>query len=299
MNEEADGASVLLVDDMPLKRAFITKFLENWAAEAGLRIVSWNFEDVLALRQPVGSKLTILSVGSASLSEPRIAAAHQVLAAAQPGRPLVVLGDRPDMENIERALRLEISGYIPTSLEAEVAVAALSFILANGSYYPPEALLQMGASPSNGPPHRPRHWPLLPPEAAPESRKPQILTKVERTSIAASPDATPERPGPDATLEVEPCENSGTLTSRQKEVLSCLKRARSNKEIARELSMSEATVKVHVRQVMKKLGALNRTHAAVLAVNLVNAERAAPSNVVASFMQKTTLQRAIRVTSRP
>jgi len=78
------------------------------------------------------------------------------------------------------------------------------------------------------------------------------------------------------------------LTSRQQQVLACLKRARSNKEIARELSMSEATVKVHVRQVMKKLGALNRTHAAVLAVDLSPSDDIPTSNI-APFVTKATV----------
>jgi DNA-binding NarL/FixJ family response regulator len=51
---------------------------------------------------------------------------------------------------------------------------------------------------------------------------------------------------------------------RQQEVLSFLRRGISNKLIARELNMTEATVKVHVRQIMRKLGAANRTQVAVI-----------------------------------
>ena len=45
-----------------------------------------------------------------------------------------------------------------------------------------------------------------------------------------------------------------------------LRDGKSNKVIARALDMTEATVKVHVRQIMRKLGASNRTQAAVCAV---------------------------------
>lgn len=55
------------------------------------------------------------------------------------------------------------------------------------------------------------------------------------------------------------------LTGRQNEVLERLRFGKSNKHIARELNMQEATVKVHVRQIMRKLGASNRTQAALLA----------------------------------
>lgn len=56
------------------------------------------------------------------------------------------------------------------------------------------------------------------------------------------------------------------LTRRQHEVLDRLRLGKSNKVIARDLDMQESTVKVHVRQIMRKLGASNRTQAALLAV---------------------------------
>ena len=52
------------------------------------------------------------------------------------------------------------------------------------------------------------------------------------------------------------------FTSRQAEVLSLLGRGMANKAIAHELGMSESTVKVHVRNIMRVTGATNRTQAA-------------------------------------
>ncbi len=54
------------------------------------------------------------------------------------------------------------------------------------------------------------------------------------------------------------------LTPRQFEVMSLLAEGVSNKEIARDLHIAEATVKIHVAAVMRTLGARNRTEAAVL-----------------------------------
>lgn len=56
------------------------------------------------------------------------------------------------------------------------------------------------------------------------------------------------------------------LTQRQKEVLDCLKRGKPNKVIARELDMQESTVKVHVRQIMRRLGAANRTQVVIMSM---------------------------------
>jgi DNA-binding NarL/FixJ family response regulator len=52
------------------------------------------------------------------------------------------------------------------------------------------------------------------------------------------------------------------FTDRQLAVLGRLKRGKTNKIIAHELKMSESTVKVHVRKIMKKLNATNRTEVA-------------------------------------
>lgn len=54
------------------------------------------------------------------------------------------------------------------------------------------------------------------------------------------------------------------LTARQKEVLVCMMRGSSNKEIARELGLFESTVKAHVKAVLRKLGAANRTQASMM-----------------------------------
>lgn len=52
------------------------------------------------------------------------------------------------------------------------------------------------------------------------------------------------------------------FTSRQNAVADALRRGKPNKLIAYELNMCESTVKVHIRNIMKKLQARNRTEAA-------------------------------------
>lgn len=54
------------------------------------------------------------------------------------------------------------------------------------------------------------------------------------------------------------------LTQRQHEVLQLLALGHSNKEIAKALGLLEGTVKVHVRDILRKLGVSNRTQAAML-----------------------------------
>lgn len=59
---------------------------------------------------------------------------------------------------------------------------------------------------------------------------------------------------------------AGKLSPREREVIALLAQSASNKEIARELNLSESTVKIHVQSILRKLDLSSRVHAAVYAV---------------------------------
>jgi DNA-binding NarL/FixJ family response regulator len=73
---------------------------------------------------------------------------------------------------------------------------------------------------------------------------------------------------PERVAAVPVAGRNGRLTSRQMMVLSHLQQGKANKIIAHELNMSESTVKVHVRNIMRKMGATNRTEAAYKAQSI-------------------------------
>jgi len=58
------------------------------------------------------------------------------------------------------------------------------------------------------------------------------------------------------------------LTRREHEILALLSEGRSNRSIARNLYLSELTVKGHLGVIFRKLGVTNRTQAAMMAVRL-------------------------------
>jgi two-component system nitrate/nitrite response regulator NarL len=55
------------------------------------------------------------------------------------------------------------------------------------------------------------------------------------------------------------------LSAREREILGCLTKGEPNKVIARRLEITEATIKVHVKAILRKIGATNRTQAAMWA----------------------------------
>jgi len=74
----------------------------------------------------------------------------------------------------------------------------------------------------------------------------------------------------------QPARNEGpdyaSLTPREKDILRYLAEGLSNKMVARRLAISEGTVKVHVKHLLKKLGLRSRVEAAVWAVQEGHAE---------------------------
>lgn len=66
------------------------------------------------------------------------------------------------------------------------------------------------------------------------------------------------------------------LTEREREILVLLAAGRSNKEIARVLGISDATVKVHIKHVLRKLNLKSRLEAAVWALQHPQFRDAAP-----------------------
>jgi DNA-binding NarL/FixJ family response regulator len=66
-----------------------------------------------------------------------------------------------------------------------------------------------------------------------------------------------------------PAKAGVALTDRQTAVLEEIRQGKANKQIAYKLNMSEHTVKVHLRHIMKKLKARNRTEVAIFSESLL------------------------------
>ena len=112
--------------------------------------------------------------------------------------------------------------------------------------------------------------------------RPKIHGDIERIREAVALMAAAKRPvfytgggvinsGPEATrllreLRTGSADPLAQLTPRETDVLKGLAQGRSNREIARALSVSEETVKSHVSSILAKLGLADRTQAAIFAL---------------------------------
>lgn len=73
-----------------------------------------------------------------------------------------------------------------------------------------------------------------------------------------------KRLSPEAAAEIAEHATDDVLTPREAEVLRLVAGGNANKEIAAQLSLTEETVKSHVRNILAKLGANDRTHAVAI-----------------------------------
>jgi DNA-binding NarL/FixJ family response regulator len=85
----------------------------------------------------------------------------------------------------------------------------------------------------------------------------ELLAQAVRAALAQESFVDPAVPPPGS---------RGILTRRQREILQLLANGESTTVAARELGLSEETVKTHTKNVIARLGARNRTHAVAIAM---------------------------------
>jgi two-component system nitrate/nitrite response regulator NarL len=219
---EARPPALLLIDDHPLRRASLARFLSDLPQTGGpgfrIQEAAWTVQpDAVA----GGACLLLVNLGGAPAAEPAMAEKLRALVELAGDVPVTVLSDHDTAEEAVAVAAAGARGFLTTLHEPRLLLSALRFIVAGGSVFPPQALLA----------------------------------------------------GRDGLEAERGAEKSGTglraLTARQRDVLRLLGQGQSNKRIAIELRMCESTVKVHVRQIMRKLRAANRTQAALVGRELL------------------------------
>jgi DNA-binding NarL/FixJ family response regulator len=173
----------------------------------------------------------------------------KALRAIAPDVPLMILSDSETREEIISTLNVAPQGFLCVGANAELALHVFSFILNGESHFPSAT--------------RPK-------QTGPSQRYPAI------DGIPISPCVMGGGSGAEKDSEDAGPRNR-SLTARQEAVLELLRRGDTNKVIARRLGMREGTVKVHVRQIMRKFGVTNRTQVAVVCGNGRPSQKVTPA----------------------
>lgn len=102
----------------------------------------------------------------------------------------------------------------------------------------------------------------------PKDSSSSVVVSAIRLVLSGSIYVPPVLLGDDNALASQPGGASNRLTGRQSEVMQLIAEGKSNKEIARELSLAETTIKMHMTHIMRVLNVSNRTQAVVKAEKL-------------------------------
>jgi two-component system nitrate/nitrite response regulator NarL len=139
---------------------------------------------------------------------------------------IVVIGDRVEIRGAILALQAGAHGYLGDNMSASALVKSLELVMLDEMVLPAEFV----------------RW--LPTQLIPLQETPVVSDAVDSQKESKSP----------------------LLSSREVSILKKLTAGSSNKVIAYDLAITEATVKVHVKSILRKIHARNRTQAAIWAI---------------------------------
>lgn len=170
--------------------------------------------------------------------EPDLANALASLRTENPALRFVLLVDVNDPIKVENALRVPAHAFLSHKMSCEALVKVLEVVLADGAVFFSIDLMT------------------------------HLLSRAHDSVEEAAP-VMPSLPPLAA--------NGRPLSDREVDILSCLTDGASNKLIARRFGIAESTVKIHVKGILRKINAQNRTQAAIWALAHLPAVDAFPN----------------------
>lgn len=153
-----------------------------------------------------------------------------------PNVPVALMSGVAESHDVKAAMELGAAGYFPKTLSGKTLLQGIQLVLSGERFMPMDGQ-------GDG---------VMPSYYADSG----MMEATAETAIAEGSGRTSGEHGSGA---------DPGLTPREKEVLSYLAEGCSNKEIADRLGLQVVTVKLHVRGACRKLGAKNRTQAALMA----------------------------------
>jgi two-component system nitrate/nitrite response regulator NarL len=167
-----------------------------------------------------------LFIVDASNSSKKLIEIIRLLKVRQPDARVVAVASHFDISFIQRGIDAGVDGFCLAASDRDVLIKWLELVMMGESTLPLRLVRSM----------------------------------LDEMTLAAEPEQ--DRP----LAEPSPIDpGMHKLSNREAEILSCLMRGEPNKVIARRLAITEATIKVHIKAILRKIGAANRTQAAMWA----------------------------------
>jgi DNA-binding NarL/FixJ family response regulator len=234
----ADDASmparVIIADDHPLYRSALTRIFEE---HSEFEVVSQAADgrEVLEFCRRLRPELVLMDLGMPDIDGLE---ATRTIKRELPRTIVVVLTAYEDPQRLSEAFKAGARGYLLKDASPQRIIDAVRGALAGEAPFDhglaTELLLHLSDQNSES------------------SQEP----------TDSIPEAPPTEPPTEHPMPAPP---RSELTPREVEVLRLLSEGRTNQQIARELLVSKSTVKNHIHQILAKLGASDRTQAAVIA----------------------------------
>ena len=236
MSGTKDNVSIIVIVNNSLLRDGLSHILsgEGYKVVASASVLD---ADILSRLKPDESSLLVLG-GSADRKD--TAEQLKLYREQQQNGCSVIIAERDEPDDIIMALKAGANACLTKDTTSDAFLKTIELVML-GDTVVPHALL----------PH------LL-------KRDDAFASGMARDNAIAAPNI---EVAPSARLEPKQSTAIRQLSAQESRILSCLIIGDANKTIARKVDIAEATVKVHVKAILRKLRLKNRTQAAVWGLN--------------------------------
>lgn len=170
-----------------------------------------------------------------------------------PAGRVALLAHQRQLGTMLSAFRLGANAYLAKAMASDTFIKTLELVMLGVTFLPPEILSFICHQQDRGHAagycdHAAHHMDV------PEDKQGDAAEMIGTAGV---------------TNELHDIASVTPLSTRQQSILRCLIQGDSNKSIARKLAISEATAKVHVKSILRKIRVHNRTQAAIWAISAV------------------------------
>lgn len=243
---ESKGNGIVILGKYSLMKEGVSRVLQA----NGFRILT-SISNIERLKSRPRIHRVLFLIVHASDDFSLVVSEIELLREQYPEAHVAVVAEHFGLAEPPLAFKAGAIGYLVNAVSSDAFVKSIELLMLGEAIFPPTF------SSCAPPAEKPRRRPKDDPAALPDDEKASLSTASESA-------ATP------------------LLSPRETAILLCLIEGDSNKFIARKIGITEATVKAHVKAILRKIRVQNRTQAAIWGMN--NALLLQPANSNALLM---------------